>query len=265
MVCRSSYYGWLSAPTSSREQQNQLILVKIKKIFHDSRCTYGTRRIKRALSKEGLIVSRRRIRRLMKRAALSCKTKRRFKVTTDSKHQQPIAANILDRQFSADRPDQYYVGDITYIATQEGWLYLAVVIDLFSRQIVGWSMERYMEASLVNNALLMAIWKRKPKRGLLWHTDRGSQYASDSHRLILKDHGIVQSMSRKGNCWDNAVSESFFHTLKTELTHQTTFKTREKAKYVIFEYIEIFYNRLRMHSANDYLSPVEYELLQNYG
>jgi len=166
MVCRSGYYGWLNTPPSSRELENQLILVKIDKIFHDSRCTYGTRRIKRALSKEGLTVSRRRINRLMNKAALRCKTKRRFKTTTDSKHQQPIAANILDRKFSADHPDQYYVGDITYIPTHEGWVYLAVVIDLFSRQVVGWSMEKHMKTSLVNNALLMAIWKRKQKLGL---------------------------------------------------------------------------------------------------
>jgi putative transposase len=139
-----------------------------------------------------------------------------------------------------------------------------VVIDLFSRQIVGWAMDKHMRAELVNNALLMAIWKRKPARGLLWHTDRGSQYASDSHRALLKEHGIIQSMSRKGNCWDNSVSESFFHTVKVELIYQIKFKTREEAKQVIFEYIEVFYNRVRMHSTNNYLSPVEYELAQNY-
>ena len=140
---------------------------------------------------------------------------------------------------------------------------MAVVIDLFSRRIVGWSMDKCMKAALVNDALSMAIWARKPARGLVWHTDRGSQYASDSHRTLLKDHGVVQSMSRKGDCWDNAVSESFFHTLKVELIHQQSFKTREEAKTAVFEYIEVFYNRVRMHSANDYLSPVEFELAQN--
>jgi len=195
----------------------------------------------------------------MKRAGLICKTKRKFKVTTDSKHNQPISPNLLERQFSVEKPDQTFVGDITYIQTQEGWLYLAIVIDLYSRQVVGWSMDKRMKAKLVNDALLMAIWKRKPAQGLIWHTDRGSQYASDSHRKILQQHGIEQSMSRKGDCWDNAVSESFFHTLKTELVHHCNFKTREEAKHQIFEYIEIFYNRIRLHSANDYLSPVDYE------
>ena len=170
----------------------------------------------------------------MKRAGLVCKTKRKFRVTTDSKHNQPIAPNLLERQFTVEKPNQTFVGDITYIETQEGWLYLAVVIDLYSRQVVGRSMDKRMQAKLVNDALLMAIWKGKPAKGLIWHTDRGSQYASDSHREILKQHGIIQSMSRKGNCWDNAVFESFFHTLKTELVHHCNFKTREEAKHKIF-------------------------------
>lgn len=149
---------------------------------------------------------------------------------------------------------------ITYIHTQEGWLYLAVVIDLYSRQVVGWSMAEHMRAKLVNDALMMTIWQRKPAKGLLWHSDRGSQYASESHRTLLRQHGIRQSMSRKGNCWDNAVSESFFHTLKTEQFHHQTYQTRAEARQAIFEYIEIFYNRERLHSANGYLSPVNYEL-----
>jgi len=225
----------------------------------ESRCSYGTRRIRKILQKQGIVISRRRVGKLMKQQELRCKTKRKFKVTTDSKHQLPIAPNLLDRNFMAHVPDEKYVGDITYIWTEEGWLYLATVIDLFSRRIVGWSMDKRMKAALVNDALLMAVWKRKPKRGLLWHTDRGSQYASDSHRALLQDHGIIQSMSRQGNCWDNAVAESFFHTLKTELTHHVAFQTREEAKQSIFEYIEVFYNKKRTHSANDYLSPVDYE------
>ncbi len=231
----------------------------LKILFQEGRGNYGTRRLKRRLASLGYTVSRRRIGRLLKRAGLICKTKRKFRVTTDSKHQLPIAPNRLARQFNVEKPDQYFVGDITYIETQEGWLYLAVVIDLYSRQVVGWSMDQHMKAKLVNDALLMAIWKRKPGKGLIWHSDRGSQYASDSHRKILKQHGILQSMSRKGNCWDNAVSESFFHTLKTELVHHCSFKTREEAKHEIFEYIEVFYNRIRLHSANDYVSPVDYE------
>lgn len=160
------------------------------------------------------------------------------------------------------KPNQVYAGDITYIPTNEGWLYLAVVIDLYSRQVVGWSMDKRMKTALVNDALKMAIRKRKPREGLIAHTDRGSQYASDSHRKLLKMYGIQQSMSRQGDCWDNAVAESFFHTLKTELTYHEIFNTREEAKQKIFEYIEIYYNRLRMHSANDYMSPVEFEMAQ---
>ncbi len=196
----------------------------------------------------------------MKERHLYCKTKRKFKMTTDSNHKLSVAPDVLQREFTAIAPNQKYVGDITYIWTQEGWIYLAVVLDLYSRKIVGWSMSNRMKVSLVNDALLMAIWTRKPPRGLIWHTDRESQYAADSHRKILADHGITQSMSRKGNCWDNAIAESFFHTLKTELTHHLHFKTREEAKRAIFEYIEIFYNRKRLHSANDYFSPEEYEL-----
>jgi len=263
-VSRSSYYVWRNALPSIRDKEDEIICDKIGIIFNSGRRNYGTRRIKPALAKEGLKVSRRRIGHLMLKKGWICKTRRKFKVTTDSKHKLPVAENVLNREFNVSKPDLRYVGDITYIFTQEGWLYLAVVIDLFSRQVVGWSMEDHMKAELVNNALLMAIWRRKPKRGLLWHTDRGSQYASDSHRQILKEHGIVQSMSRKGNCWDNAVSESFFHTLKTELTHHIKFKSKEEAKQAIFEYIEVFYNRVRMHSANDYLSPVEFEQAHNF-
>jgi transposase InsO family protein len=258
-VGRASYYDWLKSQPSKRALANQHLINKIKGIFTDSRRTYGTRRIRKALANTGFKASRKRIGKLMKQAGLRCKTKRKFKVTTDSKHQLPISPNVLQRDFNAMEPNQKYVGDITYISTKEGWLYLAVVIDLYSRQVVGWSMRDHMKASLTNDALLMAIWKRKPKKGLIWHTDRGIQYAAHSHRKILKDHGIIQSMSRKGNCWDNAVSESFFHTLKTELTKHMVFKTKEEAKQAIFEYIEVFYNRKRMHSANDYCSPVAYE------
>jgi len=156
----------------------------------------------------------------------------------------------------------YYHAELnTYIPTQEGWLYLAVVIDLCSRQVVGWSMAEHMRTQLVNDALLMAVWKRKPEKGLMWRTDRGSQYASESHRALLTQHGIRQSMGRRGNCWDNAVSESFFHSLKNELRHHQTYQTRAKAKQAVFEYIEVFYNRERLHSANGYLSPIDYELL----
>lgn len=210
-VSRSAYYAWLHRPQTTTEKEDIELTTIIHGVFNKSRATYGTRRIKKALLDQQRTVSRRRISRLMDNANLACKTKRQFKVTTDSKHDKPISPNLLDRAFNVSKPDQVYAGDMTYIPTQEGWLYLAVVIELYSRQVVGWSMAEHMRAKLVNDALLMALWKRKPAKGLLWHSDRGSQYASDSHRALVKAFGIRQSMSRKGNCWDNAVSESFFH------------------------------------------------------
>lgn len=261
-VSRSGYYEWLIRAKSARQKEDEILFTLIDSLFQEGRSTYGTRRLKKKLAQQNRRVSRRRIRRLMAQGGLECKVKRKFKVTTDSKHTLSISPNLLERKFDVAQKNRYWVGDITYIPTQEGWFYLAVVMDLYSRQIVGWSMDKRMKAELVNAALLMAIWQRKPSKGLIWHTDQGSQYASDSHRNILKDHGIYQSMSRKGNCWDNAVAESFFHTLKTELTHHSLFKNREEARQMIFEYIEVFYNRVRIHSANDYLSPVDYERRQ---
>ena len=258
-VSRSAYYAWAAANESQKATRDKELKAVITTLFTQNRAVYGTRRLKKVMEKQGETVSRRRIGRLMQEAQLRCKTKRRFKATTDSKHTLPIAPNQLDRQFNVDTPDQAYVGDITYIPTAEGWLYLAVVIDLYSRQVVGWSMADNMRTPLVNDALIMAIWKRKPKKGLLWHTDRGSQYASVEHRKLLKRYGIKQSMSRKGNCWDNAVSESFFHTLKTECVNHEHYATREEARKSIFDYIEVFYNRQRLHSSNGYLSPVEFE------
>jgi len=259
-VNNSSYYHWIKNGSIVKKVDKQLNeLIEI--VFIQSRQTYGTRRIKKKLAKTiGLVVSRQRISRIMKDLNLSVKMKKRFKVnTTDSNHNLPIAPNILNRDFYASAPDEKYVGDITYIPTSQGWLYLATVIDLYSRKIVGWSMDDNMKVSLVNDALNMAIKHRNPPKGLIWHTDRGSQYASYSHKDLLAENGIIQSMSRKGNCWDNAVAESFFHTLKTELTYHEIFYTKAQANQKIFEYIEIFYNRERMHSANNNLSPVEFE------
>ncbi len=259
-VDKSSYYHWIkngSIIQKIDEKLNELIEI----IFIQSRQTYGTRRIKDKLAERyGLIVSRRRIRNIMRYLGLSVKMKRRFRVmTTDSKHNLPIAPNVLNRDFYASKADEKYVGDITYIPTSEGWLYLATVIDLYSRKIVGWSMDETMKVSLVNDALKMALENRNPPKGLIWHTDRGSQYASYEHKDLLKKYGIIQSMSRRGNCHDNAVAESFFHTLKTELIHHEIYHTKEQAKRSIFEYIEVFYNRERSHSANNNLSPVEFE------
>lgn len=261
-VSRSSYYEWQTSPQCNRDKEDKELTSKIRVIFQEGRNNYGTRPVRQGLARQGIITSRRRIGRLMREANLVCKTKRKFKATTDSNHNKPVAPNLLERKFKVSAANCYWVGDITYIPTAEGWLYLATVIDLFSRKIIGWSMDSNMRADLVNNAMLMAVWQRKPPKGLIWHTDRGSQYCADSHLKIIKQHGITQSMSRKGNCWDNAVAESFFHTIKTELIYQNKFKTREEAKSKIFEYIEVFYNRIRMHSTNGYLSPVKYEELQ---
>jgi putative transposase len=263
-VSRSGYYEWLNRPISDRSKENKELTKMIKEIFIQNRNIYGTRRIAKKLAENSIFVSRRRIGKLMAVAGLFCKTKRKFRVTTDSKHNKPISPNLLNRQFDVIRPDTHWVGDITYIPTKKGWLYLATVIDLYSRQIIGWSMSGSMKAKLVNDALTMALWKRKPRKGLIWHSDRGSQYASESHRSILKDHGVIQSMSRKGDCWDNAVAESFFHTLKTELTNHYQFNNQQEAKNVIFEYIEVFYNRIRIHSANNYLAPIEFEKRGRY-
>ena len=261
-VDKSSYYHWIKAGCIVKKVDKKLNeLIEI--IFVQGRQNYGTRRIKDKLEQRyGVIVSRRRIGVIMRDLGLKAKTKKRYKInTTNSDHNLPIAANILNRDFYASNPDEKYVGDITYIPTSEGWLYLATVIDLYSRKIVGWSMDDTMKVSLVNNALNMAIITRNPSKGLIWHTDRGSQYASYSHKDLLKQNGIIQSMSRKGNCWDNAVAESFFHTLKTELIYHEIYETKAQANQAIFEYIEVYYNRERPHSANNNYSPVEYENL----
>lgn len=198
---------------------------------------------------------------LMKLAGVAAKQKRKFKMTTDSKHNLPVAANLLDRQFEVNEPNKVYVSDITYIWTQEGWLYLAVVLDLFSRQIVGWSLSNRMTKKLVMDALRMAIWRRQPAPGLIFHSDRGSQYCSNDFQKMLKTNGMISSMSRKGNCWDNAVAESFFGSMKTERTFFANYVTREEAKRDSVDYIEMFYNSNRRHSYLGYVSPKEFEKL----
>ncbi len=256
-VDKSSYYHWIKAGCIVKKVDTQLNEL-IQAIFIQGRNNYGTRRIAdKLLELYGLIVSRKRISNIMKDLNLIVKIKRRYKNTTDSNHNLPIAPNLLNRDFYASNPDEKYVGDITYIPTGEGWLYLATVIDLYSRKVVGWSMDDTMRVSLVNDALNMAITQRNPPSGLLWHTDRGSQYASYSHKDLLQQNGIVQSMSRKGNCWDNAVAESFFKTLKSDLIYEEYFYTKKQAKYKIFEYIEFYYNRTRSHSYLGNLSPAK--------
>ena len=259
-VSRSGFYDWLTRPASRRLQEERALKADIKAIHDKSRQVYGERRIKSTLADQGKRVSRRRISRLMKEEGIRCKSKRKFKATTNSSHNKPVADNVLKREFRRNKPDKAYVGDITYISTREGWLYLSVFIDLHSRAVVGWSMGSRMTATLVTDSLEMAVLNRKPEPGLLVHSDRGSQYVSECYQQKLKANRFVCSMSRKGNCWDNAVAESFFHTLKTELIHHEDFQTREEAQQAIFEYIEVFYNRQRKHSSNGYQAPLSYEL-----
>ena len=258
-VSRSGYYEWRGRPARTRPEADQAVEAKVKHCFAQGRATYGTRRIKYLLAQEGLQVSRRRIGRMLAQAGLHCKTRRKFKAPRVSEQAQTVAPNQLNREFTVKAPDTVYVGDITYLPTGEGWLYLAVVLDLCSRAVVGWAMADHMRAELVIQALAMALCQRQPAAGLIMHTDRGSQYGADSYRQLLTQHGIQPSMSRKGNWWDNAVVESFFHTLKTELTYLEDFDTHEYAQKVMFEYIEVFYNRQRCHSANGYLAPLAYE------
>ncbi len=258
-VSQSAYYDWLKRPESARSLEDKRQGEIVKKIHKKSRETYGARRIRKEMIEDGEQISRTRTRRLMKQQGVESKSKRKFKATTHSNHGRPVAPNLLDREFLVNQPDTVYAGDITYIPTDEGWLYLAVLIDLYSRAVVGWAMSERMTAQLANDALMMAIWKRKPPKGLMAHSDRGSQYASDLYQKTLKDHGFICSMSRKGNCWDNAPSESFFHTLKTELTHHRRYQSRQEAKQDIFEYIEVFYNRQRRHSTIGYQTPLGYE------
>ena len=229
-------------------------------VYNDARKLYGYRKVHAALKAMTIHCGQKRVQRRMKQHRLQAKVKRRFRVTTNSNHKRPVADNLLDRQFRITRPNTVYVSDITYVRTVEGWLYLPTVLDLYSRKIVGWAMSKRQE-SLVEKALLMAIWKRKPPRDytLMHHSDRGSQYARQSFQSILKLHKIKCSMSRKGNCWDNAVAESFFSTLKTELVHNCLFKTRDEAKLYIFEYSEVFYNQVRLHSSLGYKSPEQFE------
>ena len=232
---------------------------QIQEIHKQSRKTYGAPRIHAALKDKGFQVGRHRVARLMSQQGICVRPRRRFRTTTDSNHPFPIAENLLKRNFTVKEPDKAWVADITYIPTAQGWLYLAVIIDLFSRRVVGWSMAEHMRVELVTSALQAALGHRSAAAsGLLFHSDRGSQYASHDYRGALKDAGISCSMSRKGNCWDNAVAESFFGTIKTELIHLRDFITREDAKTTIVEWIEVFYNRQRIHSTLNYCSPVQW-------
>jgi len=259
-IPRSQYYTWLNSKPCSHELLDKELLVMIKTSHEDSRGIYGSPRVFKDIKKLGIKTSKKRIGRLMQWNGIKGAQKRRFKVTTDSQHDYPVAPNLLNRQFNVQQPNTYWVSDITYIWTMEGWLYLSVVIDLFSRMIVGWAMESHMRAELVIDSLKMAVTHRSPSDGLIFHSDRGTQYACDDFRTALKGYEMIQSMSRKGNCWDNACAESFFATLKTEEVYRRKYRTREEARFYIFEYIAVFYNRKRQHYFLDCLTPVEYEM-----
>jgi transposase InsO family protein len=258
-VSKSGYFAWLHRDESPRAKQNRALAVRIKEVYARSRNTYGRRRVHRQLQAEGIRSSRNRVARLMHAEGMQGLAKRKFKTTTDSKHSFPVAENVLGRNFTATAPDQVWVSDITYLACEEGWEYLATVMDLCSRRIVGWATQSTLESSLTRNALEMAIGQRQPGPGLIHHSDRGVQYACGDYQQLLGEHKIIPSMSRKGDVWDNAPKESFFATLKSELVHRWGRPSRVRARREVFEYIEVFYNRQRLHSALGYLSPAAFE------
>jgi transposase InsO family protein len=258
-VSRPGYYSWRNRPESKQADSNKKLGKRIQEIYEDHDACYGSPRITIELLDEGVICSENRVARQMKQLGLRSVHKPRFKVTTNSDHNLPVAADLLEQDFSASEPNQKWTQDITYIWTDEGWMYLAVVMDLFSRSIVGWSMNRRMTQSLVCDALTSALFRRGFPREVIVHSDRGSQYCSHRFQQLLQKHSLLCSMSRTGCCYDNAVTESFFHTLKVERVHRKNYRTREEAKNCIFNYIEIYYNRKRRHSAIDNNIPMLYE------
>lgn len=264
-VTRSGFYSYQKRHQSlpDNDPEYQALLDWVKKIAESSHFTYGSRRMRKALNALGYPVGRQKARSLMREARVFVRYRKKYKVTTNSKHKQPVFENVLNRQFQVNQPNRAYVSDITYIWTQEGWLYLTVFIDLFSRKVVGWNMSSRMKADAVCNALTMAIWQRKPKAGLIVHSDRGSQYASKQYRRLLSKYHYIGSMSKKGDCWDNAVAESFFSRLKEERVRWRHYQTRREAKQDILNYITMLYNSQRLHSTLGYCSPNEFE--RRYG
>lgn len=256
-VSRSGYYGWKRPGTGVRKRQNDLLLHHIAVAHKQSRKTYGSPRITVELRSQGIACSENRIARLMRLNGIIAKTKKRYRVTTRSKHTRPVTPNLLKGR-PVDAPNAVWVSDITYIRTSEGWLYLAVILDMFSRYVVGWSMGERLTDDLVVHAFDKAVMRKNPAPAAIFHSDRGSQYAGDRLRGLLLRHDMTQSMSGKGNCYDNAAAESFFSTLKTELGH--SYGSRSTARQAIFEYIEVFYNRVRRHSSLNYMSPLDYEM-----
>jgi len=258
-VSRSGYYAWRERRKKGEDDARRALIEHIRRIHKKSRRTYGSPRIHAELRAEGVVCNRKRVARLMRLEGIQGRRKRRKAATTNSKHPYPVAPNLLNREFEAEAPNEKWVADITYIPTREGWLYLAAVLDLYSRKIVGWSMSHQVTADLIEDALRMALYERQPDPGLLHHSDRGSQYASEQIRRILSANHIQVSMSRTANCYDNAVMESFFSTLKCEWVHHQDYKTRTEACRDIFEYIAGFYNTIRRHSTLGYVSPNQFE------
>lgn len=258
-ISRSSYYAWLKRPESKRKKDNSIILAKIKDIRKEpKKDIYGYPRIHAELNYKGYPCGKNRVARIMQSEDIKAKTIKRYKVTTNSKHKLHIAKNLLKQDFSSTKVNEIWTSDITYIWTKEGWLYLAIVLDVFSREIVGWSMDKRMTKDLVISAIKNAIIRKNPPEGIIFHSDRGSQYASNDVRQVLKTNGFKQSMSGSGNCYDNAITETFFHSLKTEHVHFEFYESRYHARASIFDYIETFYNRERRHSSLGYLSPKDF-------
>jgi transposase InsO family protein len=259
-VSRSGYYTWRKRPPSATALRREALLTAIRDVHRTSRETYGSPRVQAELRERGTPCNRKTVAKVMRAAGIRAKSHRKFRVTTtDSRHPHPVAENVLARDFTAERPHQKWVADITYIATLEGWLFLAAVVDLFSRKVVGWSMSERIDSRLVVDALEMAVSRQRPGTELVAHSDRGVQYASEHYQRVLSEHGITCSMSRRGDCWDNAPMESFFATLKKELVHHESYATRAAARASLFEYIEVFYNRVRRHSSLGYVSPSDFE------
>ncbi len=258
-ISKSGYYAWRDKPKSMCDLANEKLDHHIRTIYEQNKGRCGSPRITEALNEQGIACSENRVADRMRKNDIKAKTKKRYKVTTNSKHNHPIAPNLLNQDFTAQHPNQIWASDITYIWTREGWLYLAVILDLFSRRIVGWAMSNRLGQELVLNAFQQALWRRRPGDEIIFHSDQGVQYACTAFRNLLKEYKFIQSMSGRGNCYDNAVVESFFHTLKTELVYFETYHTREEARNNIFEYIEIYYNKIRLHSTLKYCSPVKFE------
>ena len=261
-VSRSGYYGWRGRPPSDREQANVRLAADVQRIYTEHKGRTGAPRITKHLREEGQAVGKNRVASVMQAERLRAKAARKYKATTNSNHNLPVAPNLLKQDFAAARPNCKWVSDITYVATDEGWLYVAVVLDLYSRLVVGWAMSERMTAKLVCDALRMALWRRKMPTGVIVHSDRGSQYCSADHQRLLRDNHLLCSMSKKGDCYDNAAMESWNHSLKVEAIHGERFVTREIAKAQVFEYIEVYYNRRRLHSRLGYLSPETFEARQ---